>query len=136
MDRDICPVTPLRQTPAVVRGKHKPPCCEHGEWTVAETNYKRKGDEVALPDRGVQARVGVGQGRPPAPAHPTPHEAVARPLQQPWSRRARVRSAQARMGMLPLRVRGIERVRLHADLTILAKLASALGKDRAAPMAA
>ena len=28
--------------------------------------------------------------------------------------------------LLPLRVRGIERVRLHADLTILAKLACAL----------
>jgi hypothetical protein len=27
--------------------------------------------------------------------------------------------------MLPLRVRGLERVRLHADLTILAKLACA-----------
>jgi hypothetical protein len=33
--------------------------------------------------------------------------------------------------LLPLRVRGIERVRLHADLTILAKLACALA--RAAP---
>lgn len=29
-------------------------------------------------------------------------------------------------GMLPLRVRGIERVRLHVDLTMLAALASAL----------
>jgi hypothetical protein len=28
--------------------------------------------------------------------------------------------------LLPLRVRGLERVRLHADLTILAKLATAL----------
>jgi transposase len=31
----------------------------------------------------------------------------------------------------PLRVRGIERVRLHADLTILAKLACALSQARA-----
>ncbi len=35
----------------------------------------------------------------------------------------------------PLRVRGIERVRLHADLTI-AKLACALARSRAAPLAA
>jgi hypothetical protein len=32
--------------------------------------------------------------------------------------------------MLPLRVRGIERVRLHADLTILAKLGCALATAR------
>jgi hypothetical protein len=33
--------------------------------------------------------------------------------------------------LLPLRVRGIERVRLHADLTILAKLGCALARERA-----
>ncbi len=38
--------------------------------------------------------------------------------------------------LLPLRVRGLERVRLHADLTILAKLACALARARAAPLAA
>jgi hypothetical protein len=38
--------------------------------------------------------------------------------------------------LLPLRVRGIERVRLHADLTILAKLSSALSRARAVPLAA
>jgi hypothetical protein len=36
----------------------------------------------------------------------------------------------------PLRVRGIERVALHADLTILAKLACALARARAVPLAA
>ena len=38
--------------------------------------------------------------------------------------------------MLPLRVRGIERVALHTDLTILAKLSCALAKARAVPLAA
>ena len=38
--------------------------------------------------------------------------------------------------MLPLRVRRIERVRLHVDLTILAQLATALAKARAVPLAA
>jgi Transposase DDE domain len=33
--------------------------------------------------------------------------------------------------LLPLRVRGLERVRLHADLTVLAKLASTLERSRA-----
>ncbi len=36
----------------------------------------------------------------------------------------------------PLRVRGLERVQLHADLTILAKLAGALSRARAALLAA
>ena len=39
-------------------------------------------------------------------------------------------------GLLPLRVRRRERVRLHADLTMLARLATALAKARAVPLAA
>jgi hypothetical protein len=38
--------------------------------------------------------------------------------------------------LLPLRVRGIERVRLPADLTILAKLACALSRTRGVSVAA
>lgn len=40
-DRDVLPVTALRQTPAVKRGEHKPPCCEHGEWRFAGADKKR-----------------------------------------------------------------------------------------------
>ena len=36
----------------------------------------------------------------------------------------------------PLRVRGLDRVALHADLTILAKLACALSRARPVPLAA
>jgi len=39
-------------------------------------------------------------------------------------------------GLAMLRVRGIERVRLHADLTMLGRLAQALSKARAVPLAA
>jgi hypothetical protein len=38
--------------------------------------------------------------------------------------------------LLPLRVRGLERVKLHADLTILAKLSCALARARAVALAA
>ena len=38
--------------------------------------------------------------------------------------------------LLPLRVRGLERVQLHADLTVLAKLACALARSRTAALAA
>jgi hypothetical protein len=39
-------------------------------------------------------------------------------------------------GLAFLRVRGIERVRLHADLTMLARLALAVSRARAVPLAA
>jgi DDE family transposase len=39
-------------------------------------------------------------------------------------------------GLSPLRVRGLERVQLHADLTILAKLACALARARTVPLPA
>jgi hypothetical protein len=39
-------------------------------------------------------------------------------------------------GLPPLRVRGLARVQLHADLTMLARLNQALGRARAAPFAA
>jgi len=35
MDRGVSPVTALRKTERVKRGEHKPPTCEHGEWTFA-----------------------------------------------------------------------------------------------------
>jgi hypothetical protein len=38
--------------------------------------------------------------------------------------------------LLPIRVRRIERVRLHADLTMLARLATALDMARVVPLAA
>ncbi|MDQ3608402.1 MAG: hypothetical protein M3459_05820 [Actinomycetota bacterium] len=42
MDRHVAPVTALRETDRVKRGEHKPPCWEHGTWTFAVTDYKRK----------------------------------------------------------------------------------------------
>jgi len=45
-------------------------------------------------------------------------------------------SSTSNYALAMLRVRGIERIRLHADLTILARLASALARARAVPLAA
>src|SRR5207244_11697143 len=39
-------------------------------------------------------------------------------------------------GLAPLRVRGLERVALHADLVMLARLSQALARARAVPLAA
>ena len=49
MDRNVIPITPLRETPAVKRGDHKPPTCEHGEWTFAGADYKRKATKWRCP---------------------------------------------------------------------------------------
>jgi transposase len=61
-----------------------------------------------------------------------------------WKRLYRRRAAVERefgrlkhdYGLAPLRVRGLARVQLHADLTILARLAQALIRARAIPLAA
>ena len=61
-----------------------------------------------------------------------------------WKRLYRGRSAVERefgrlkhhYALAMLRVRGIERVRLHADLTILGRLALELARIRAVPLAA
>jgi hypothetical protein len=45
-------------------------------------------------------------------------------------------ASSMKWALAPLRVRGVERVKLHADLTILAKLACALSRARAVPLAA
>ncbi len=40
--RGVLPIIPLRETPAVKRGKHGAPACEHGRWTFAGADFKRK----------------------------------------------------------------------------------------------
>jgi Transposase DDE domain len=61
-----------------------------------------------------------------------------------WKRLYRGRAAVERefgrlkhgYGLAPLRTRGIARVRIHADLTMLARLGQALSRTRAVPLAA
>jgi hypothetical protein len=57
-----------------------------------------------------------------------------------YRRRAAVEREFGRLkhdyGLLPLRVRGLERVQLHADLTMLARLSQALNRARALALAA
>src|SRR3954464_7308024 len=136
MDRGICPVTPLRETPTVARGEHKPPSCEHGEWTFAGADYKRKATKWRCPTGECQPKsVWVKSGR----LHPLVPRETDR-FYRLYRKRAAVEREFGRLkhewGLAPLRVRGIERVRLHADLTILAKLACALSRARAVPLAA
>jgi len=101
MDRDISPVTPLRRTARVKRGEHKPPTCEHGEWTFAGADMKRKRTKWRCPTGACSpASVWVKADR----LHPLiPRDtARSRKLYRLARRRgARVRTAQARVGSAP-----------------------------------
>lgn len=131
-ERDCLPVIPLRQTTGVKRGDHLPPSCKHGEWTFAGSDRKRGASKWRCP---------TGECKPASTwikadrMHPLiPYKSKR------WNSTYRKRVAVEReFGRLkhewalgPLRVRGLERVRLHADLTILTRLACALARIRAA----
>jgi hypothetical protein len=93
-DQGCRPIIPLRQTTGVARGDHKPPTCQHGEVALRGKRLQAPGVEVAVPHRGVQARLAVGQGRPPSPAAPARDSALAEALSGPRRRRAGVRATQ------------------------------------------
>src|SRR4051812_28364916 len=88
-------------------------------------------------ERGCVPIVCLRKGRMPQPS-PIPHGT------DEWKRLYRGRAAVERefgrlkhdFGLGPLRVRGLDRVRLHADLTMLGRLAQALSRARGLPLAA
>jgi len=123
---------PLRETPAVIAGKDAPPWCAHGTWTFAGSDAKRGASKWRCPTGQCSpASVWVKADRL--------HTLVPRSTKR-WKDTYRQRGAVERgfgrlkheWGMLPLRVRRIERVRLHVDFTILAQLAGALDTARTA----
>jgi hypothetical protein len=79
----------------------------------------------------MHAEVDVGQSRPAAPPDPAAHHALGEALQQRGAIEREFGRWKHEWVMLPLRVRGLDRVALHADFTILAKLGCALAKTRA-----
>jgi DDE family transposase len=134
-DRGIRPIMPLRLTPAVKAGADEPPKCEHGRWQFAGSDYKRKASKWRCPTGECKpASVWIKASR----IHPLIPRDSDR-WRKLYRRRASVEREFGRLkhewALLPLRVRGIERVKLHADLTILAKLACALSRARTVPLA-
>ncbi len=130
-ERDCQPIVPVRRTGAVVRGEHLPPACEHGPWRFAGTDYRRGAAKWRCPTGECSP---ASTWRPASRLHPLiPRETLR--WKGLYRRRVAVEREFGRLkhdhGLLPLRVRGIDRVRLHADLTILAKLATTLGRARA-----
>jgi hypothetical protein len=131
-ERDCLPIIPLRETGAVKAGKHLPPSCEHGTWTFGGSDRKRGASKWRCPTGECKpASVWIKADR----LHPLiPRE--SKRWKAAYRKRASVEREFGRLknewGLTPLRVRGLERVRLHADLTVLTKLASALTRARAA----
>ena len=99
--RGIRPVIPLRKTPAVKAGKDKPPSCDPRRVDLRGLGRQARRIQVAVPVRGVQARVRVGQGVPAAHPDPPEHRPVQGPVPPARRGRARVRQAQARVGHAP-----------------------------------
>jgi len=130
------PIVPLKKTPAVKAGKHLPPNCEHGTWTFAGADFKNKRTKWRCPTGECKP---ASVWRKASRLHPLiPRD--SKRFGELYRGRGAVERCFGRLkheaGLAPLRVRGIEKVALHADLCILAALASALARARAVPLAA
>ncbi|HEY0392668.1 MAG TPA: transposase [Solirubrobacterales bacterium] len=129
-ERDCLPIIPLRQTTGVKRGDHLPPRCEHGEWQFGGSDRKRGASKWRCPTGECKpASMWVKADR----LHPLVPRETKR-WKGLYRKRASVEREFGRLknewGLKPLRVRGLERVRLHTDLTVLAKLACTLSRAR------
>lgn len=128
--RDVRPVVPLVNTLRVKRGDHLRPSCAHGEWTFAGADARRARTKWRCPTGACSpASTWVRADR----LHPLIPRDTAR-FKRLYKGRASVEREFGRLknewGLAPLRVRGLARVALHADLTILARLACTLAAER------
>ena len=101
---------------------------------VRRVRLQAQGGQVALPHQRVQARVPVDQCKPPPHPHPATATADASSTEDVPPLNASSAGWKHEWSPLTIRVRGIEGVRLHADLTVLTKLACALARARAVPL--
>src|SRR5438093_3233608 len=108
----------------------------YGVWTFAGADYAGKRAKWRCPTGECQPK---SLWRKASRLHPLIPRETKR-----WGDLYRGRGAVERTfgrlkneyGLKPLRIRGLARVQLHADLTCLAMLASTLARARAVPLAA
>ncbi len=134
--RGVRPLVPVKATTAVKQGKHRPPSCRHGTWTFSGADFKRKRAKWRCPTSECRPS---GVWRKASRLHPlVPRE--TRRWRDLYSGRSAVEREFGRLkheyGLTPLRTRGLERVALHVDLVMLARLSVALARAREAPVAA
>src|SRR5439155_11098920 len=113
-------------------GWDRTPSCDHGTWTFAGADTKRGASKWRCPSgECTRASVWVKADR----LHPLVPRESAR-WKALYHQRGAVEREFGRLkhewALLPLRVRRIERVRLHADLSSLGRLTVALDKARGA----
>ena len=126
--RGIRPIIPLKQTAGVKAGKASPPWCKHGTWTFAGSDMERGASKWRCPTGECtpgSVWVKVDRFHPLVPRDTARFKALYRQRGAVEREFGRLKHEWA---MLPLRVRRIERVRLHANLSILARLVVALDK--------
>ena len=112
------------------------PTCEHGRWTFAGADFKRGATKWRCPFAACAPKsvwIKADRRNPLVPRE-------TKRWRELYSGRAAVEREFGRLkhqyGLAPFRVRGLERVALHADLTMLARLSQALARARAVPLAA
>lgn len=131
-ERGVLPVIPLRNSRDVKTGGSLPPYCKHGNWRFAGADRKRGSTKWRCPTgecKPASVWVKASRLKPLIPR-------VTERWKGLYQRRGSVERAFGRLKhewSLTLRVRRLDRVRLHADLTILAALSSALAQNRHPP---
>jgi hypothetical protein len=136
-DRGCRPVIAMREEKKTTKKRPSgPPRCEHGLWKFGGADMRR---------RAAKWRCPTGECRPASKWVKADRFNTVIPRETKrwrrlyWKRVAIERefgNLKHQFGLLPLRVRGRDRVALHADLTILARLSLALARARAVPLAA
>jgi hypothetical protein len=112
------------------------PESEHGVWAFAGADFKRKRTKWRCPTGECDTKSLWRKAS-------RLHALIPRETKR-WRDLYRGRAAVERefgrlkneYGLAPLRTRGRDRVALHADLTMLARLSQALARARAVPIAA
>jgi hypothetical protein len=133
-ERGIAPVIALRVTERVKRGEHRTPTCEHGDRTFIGADANLGVTRWACPaGECSEIAVMVNRLRPLIPRESEQSKTLYR-------KRGAVERAFAHLktywALADLRVRGLDKVRVHADLTMLARLGCALTQARTVQLAA
>ncbi len=129
-ERNCRPIIPMRSIKT--KKPSEPLACEHGLWTFGGADFTRRATKWRCP---------TGECTPKSRWVKADRRNTLVPRgTDRWRRLYRGRAAVERefgrlkneYGLAPLRVRGIDRVQLHVDLVMLARLAQALARARPA----
>jgi transposase len=132
------PIIPLKRplSASTAPSLNDTPKCKHGQWTFAGADFKRHAAKFRCPTGECNPKSKWVKGSRRNPLIPR----ETKRWKDLYRGRAAVEREFGRLkhgyGLAPLRVRGIERVALHADLTMLARLSVALARARAVPLTA